>query len=586
MTEYLNYDIHSLQKCDRLTVVQAIAPPNAQVYNICWDVTGKLGTGVCSSNFGPVIQSGSVIDIKADIANSGPVGRVNVIFKIDGIAVFNDTNISLPTFKSGSDIWSPTFSGYKMPTKNIQLTVEAYGWDASKNAWILGQTRTVTISMSSPICTGIDLVPFSDSIKTGEKVDLVAAISPGNVAFTVTFKDRAGSVLGSCKTSGMGQATGSSTCPFTWDSVTHGGNKAGTYYVKAYADSCISTECIIVVNAPILQYNFNIIVTNSVTGVVVPGATVMVTTTGGASQSKVTDVSGLASFRIDVGTINVSISKNEYNTYNTAESLYMDRSITYQLIPIPPIPTVGAIEFVSVPVGAEIFVDGKTTGQKTPIVITNILAGSHTWILKFTGYNDSSGSVTVPSGGSTSVYATLTPVTPTMGSLNITSTPMGAEVWIDGKDFNVTTSGATTITNIPLGNHTYTLTLSGFQDKTGVFSITAGQTTYLNPALIPLTTVGVLEITSEPSGARVFIDDTDTQRVTPATITNLTAGDHRYKTVLSGYKDIVGVVTISIGQTEKVHLILEKSGMGPEVVAAVAIAGVAVLSYISSGKKK
>ena len=579
----MSHSIYSLQKCDRLTVVQAITPPNAQVYNICWDVTGKLGTGTCSSNFGPVIQSGSVIDIKADIVNSGPVGRVNVIFKIDGIAVFNDTNISLPTFRSGSDIWSPTFSGYKMPTKNIQLTVEAYGWDASKNAWILGQTRTVTISMSSPICTGIDLVPFSASIKTGEKVDLVAAISPGNVAFPVTFKDRTGSVLGSCKTNGMGQATGSSTCPFTWNST---GKVAGTYYVKAYADSCISTECIIVVNAPILQYNFNITVTDSVTGVVVPEATVMVTTTGGASQSKVTDVSGLASFRMDTGTISVSISKSEYNTFNTAESLYMDRSITYQLIPIPPIPTVGAIEFVTVPVNASIFVDGNTTGQKTPIVITNIIAGEHAWELRLSGYNNSTGKVVVPSGGSIPVYATLTPVTPTMGSLNITSTPMGAEVWIDGKDFNVTTSGATIITNIPPGNHTLTLTLPGFQDKITTFAIIAGQTTYLNPTLVPLTTIGSLEISSEPSGARVYIDDIDTQRVTTATITNLIKGSHTYKLVLDGYTDSSGTFNIEIEKTTIVHVILEKKTDAPGTgLLVVGIAGLAIVAVIMKKKE-
>jgi hypothetical protein len=585
----MSHTIYSLQKCDQLTVIQAVAPPNAQIFNYCWNETGKLGTGACPMPTSmPVVKAGSIIDIRTDIANSGTTGRVLAIFKIDGVAKYQETNVSLGTFPGGG-LWSPTYVGFTMPTKNVILTVEAHNWDATKNAWILGQTKSATISMTSAGCVSIDLAPFSASIKTGEKVDMVAAVSPGNVPFVVTFKDRAGTTLGTCKTSGTGLATGSSSCPFTWDSnASYGsGGKAGTYYVKAYADSCYSTESVIVVDAPILQYNFNITVKDSVTGTVIPGATVLVATTGGASQSKITDTNGLASFRMDAGTISVSISKNGYNTYNTAESLFMDRSITYSIIPIPPTPTVGAIEFVSVPSGADIYIDGKIqTGVKTPIVITNILAGEHTWTLKLSGYNDSSSKVTVPSGGTTSVYATLTAVTPTLGSLNITSHPvMGAEVWIDGKDMGVTTSGATIITDIPPGTHSYTTTIPGFQDNTGTFDIKAGQTTYLDIALVPLITIGTLEITSEPSGARVFIDDADTQRVTPATIVNLAEGDHRYKTVLSGYKDIAGIVPIIAGQTEKVHLILEKSGMGLEVFAAAAIAGVAVLSFIS-GKKE
>lgn len=568
--------------CTTLTVIQAVAPPKPTIFNYCWKIGTRTGSCPMPTEV-PAVKAGSVISITADIANSGPVGRVNVIFKIDGVATFNDTNVSLGSYPGGG-LWSPTFSGYTMPTKNVVLTIEAYGWDATKSAWILGSTRTTTISTVSAGCTGIDLVPFAASIKTGGIVDMVASINPGNVPFTVTFKDRAGIVLGSCKTSGTGTATGSSTCPFTWNSVTHGGNKAGTYYVKAYADSCLSTESAIVVDAPILQYNFNITVTDSKIGTAVPGATVLIATAGGASQSKVTDTNGLASFRTDSGTISISISKNGYNTYNTAEYVYMDKSITYSIDPIPPIPTTGNIQFVSVPTGADIFIDGKPVaplGAKTPITIMDIPAGDHAWALRLIGYNESSSRVIVPSGGTTSVYATLTPATPTAGSLNITSHPvMGAAVWIDGKDTKLITSGATTVTNIPPGTHSYVLIIPGFTDAKGNFDIKVGQTTYLDVALVPIATIGVLEISSDPSGARVFRDDIDTKRVTPATIINLAEGDHTYKVILSGYKDISATFTIKAGETTKVHLILEKSGLGTETLILAGIAGLATLALL------
>lgn len=561
-------NIHSLQKCDRLTVVQAVAPPKLTIFNYCWKIGTRTGSCPIPTEM-PAVSAGSKISITTDIANSGPTGRANVIFKIDGVAQYNDTNVSLGTFPGGG-LWSPTYSGYIMPTKDIQLTIEAYAWDATKNAWVLTDTKTTKISTVSAGCTGIDLVPFSAIIKQGEKVDFIVSTSPGNVPFTVTFKDRAGTVLGSCKTSGAGLATGGSTCGFTWDSAVYG-KQSGTYYVKAYADSCISTEGAITVNPAILQYTFGITVKDSVTGLAVNGATVMVTTAGGASQSKVTDINGLASFRVDSGTINVSISKNGYNTYNTAEYVFMDKSITYSIVPTPPTPTVGNVVFVSVPTGADIYIDSKSMVVKTPITITDIKAGDHTFSLKLTGYEDLNGTMTVLSGSSINVYSTLTKLTPGTGSINITSHPMGADVWIDGKDTGLTTSGATVIDSIPPGNHTYTLTMTGFQDKTGTFTIVSGQTTFLDVELVPLTTIGSLEISSDPSGARVYIDDKDMSRTTPATILSLAAGDHTYKLVLSGYKEISGIFTIESGKATTVHIVLEKS-VGIEIGTGVAIA--------------
>lgn len=573
-------DIQNLHPiCTQLTVVKAASPPTPQIFNWCWGPT--LGTGSCPiPTEMPAVKAGTTFTIKADIANSGNAGRVNAIFKIDNVAIYNDTNINLGTFPGGG-MWSPSFQ-YTMPTKNVSLIIETYGWDGTK--WVINHTKSATISTSAAGCTGIDLVPFSASIDVGGKVDLIANVTPGNVPFTVTLKDRAGTILGTCKTSGMGTVLGGSTCPFTWDSNVLG-KTAGTYYVKAYTDSCMSTEAVISVAAPIRQWNFVIKVVNSVTGALVSGATVLASTVGGASQSKVTDVNGVASFRLDEGTINVSISNNGYNTFNTAEYLFLDRSITYSITPIPPTPTVGDIEFVSVPTGADVYLDGKPTTVKTPIKLTGLTAGSHTWELRLTGYNNSSGSIIVPSGGTASVYTTLSLLTPTAGSLNITSHPMGAEIYIDGKDYGMTTSGSSVVTAIPPGNHTYTLTMMGFQDKTGTFNIVAGQTTYLDVELVPLTTIGILEIDSQPSGARIYINDKDTSYNTPATITNLAAGEYNYKVSLTGHKDVSGKFIIESEKTTTVHLILEKAGIGLEVWAGVAIAAVAVLSYVK-GKKE
>ena len=564
-------------------IVPIIEVPKATIFNWCWKV--GLGTGTCNIPPSmPVVTAGSSVTIQADIANSGVTGKVRGVIKIDGSQIASQDNASLATFPTGP-LWSIRTT-YTMPNKDVTLTTEAYGWDGS--TWILTDTKTSTISMTAPGCTGISLDPFSATLDptstTNNKVTLTATVTPfgiGGSSFPVTFKDDAGAVLGTCNTN---VTTGK--CTYIFDSI---GRTAGTYRVTAYSGTtCYSTTTSIVVSQPILQWNFVITVIDSTTGLSIQGATILVATAGKASQSKLTGSDGTASFRLDEGTVSISINKSGYNTFNTAEYMFRDLTKIYTITITPSVPTTGDVQFVSVPSNAEIFIDGITTTQKTPMTVTDIPAGSHKWMLKLVGYNDSNGNVTVPSGGSASVYVTMTPVTPTMGSLNITSHPvMDAEVWIDGKDTGLATSGLTIVTDIPPGQHSYKVTLSGYKDATGKFNVTAGQTTTLDVEMIPIATIGTLEMTSEPSGARVWIDEKDTGRITPATIVNLTEGDHKYKIVLSGYKDISGIVSIIPGGTKAVHLILEKSGAGLEVWAGVAIAGVAVLSFLkSSGEKK
>ena len=546
--------------CPQLTVVQAVSPPNPQIFNICW---GASLTAPCSvPPQMPAVPPGGAVKIMADIANSGNSGKVRAVFKANGVGI-SDQNSTLNTFPQGG-MWSPQVS-YTMPASAVTLTVEAYGWDGTN--WVLKDTQSVTISPTAPACTSITLTPFSASIKQGDKVMFTATATPATQAFTVKFKDTAGNVLGTCATSG-------GSCTFTWDST---GKAAGTYYVIASVEGqCTSTTAVITVNAPIPQYNLNIYALDSVTLKPVSGATVSVGT-----QTKQTDANGLAQFRADQGTVTVSISAPGYNTYTTSELLFSDRSISYYLTSTAP--TTGSIMFVSVPSNAEIFIDGQDQGAKTAYQIFNIPAGKHTFTLKLAGYNDTTGEVTVTGGGTVQAYATLSPTTPAAGSLSFYSTPPNAEIFIDGTDMKATTPA--TITNLSPGEHDVRLTLTGYQDWTGKVTITAGQTAYLSPALTPLTTTGALEITSTPPGARVYIDGSDVQRITPATVTNLPVGDHTYLLKLQGYSDAPGRFKVEAGKTAAVSVELKKPPSNAMALVTVAVIGAGLVALgIAAGR--
>ena len=70
------------------------------------------------------------------------------------------------------------------------------------------------------------------------------------------------------------------------------------------------------------------------------------------------------------------------------------------------------------------------------------------------------------------------------------------------------------------------------------------------------------------------------RNVTPATITNLVAGEHTYRLALPGYNDASGKFMIEAGKTTPVSVTLKKTTWtGAALLAVVALgAGIAVLA--------
>lgn len=67
------------------------------------------------------------------------------------------------------------------------------------------------------------------------------------------------------------------------------------------------------------------------------------------------------------------------------------------------------------------------------------------------------------------------------GSINFTSTPAGARIFLDGIDQGVKTPA--TLTGVPVGMHTYAMRLSGYKDNTGTVQVLENQTTKVSTSL-------------------------------------------------------------------------------------------------------
>ena len=107
-----------------------------------------------------------------------------------------------------------------------------------------------------------------------------------------------------------------------------------------------------------------------------------------------------------------------------------------------PTPITGALTITSIPLMAEVSLDGNPAGR-TPLDLKNIITGGHTISISKTGYNTYTQSVIIAEGKTTTLNATLTKqavATPSAPTTTTTATPNIEMIFVKGGTF---TMGAT-----------------------------------------------------------------------------------------------------------------------------------------------
>ncbi|OPX70314.1 MAG: PEGA domain protein [Methanoregulaceae archaeon PtaB.Bin009] len=247
-----------------------------------------------------------------------------------------------------------------------------------------------------------------------------------------------------------------------------------------------------------------------------------------------------------------------YEPYVTITDVPAGGSITIDAV-LKPLSDVGTIQVKSTPGGADVYVDGIFRGS-TATTVGNLAAGSHFVLLKMVGYQDWSGIVTVRPNQVTILDISLQVQTGMKtGFIHIESTPSGASVFVDGVYQGVTQAGnPLDLTGIAPGEHVLTLKLENYQDYTTRVLVQAGKTASVRATLTPVQAPagsGVVQITSEPSGANIFIDNRCVG-ITPLTIPSIPAGIHEIVIRLDGYQDYKNTFNISPGQTAQIQVAL------------------------------
>ncbi|HUU76231.1 MAG TPA: PEGA domain-containing protein [Methanoregulaceae archaeon] len=219
----------------------------------------------------------------------------------------------------------------------------------------------------------------------------------------------------------------------------------------------------------------------------------------------------------------------------------------------------GTLVVTSSPSGALITVDGGK-GQQAPWTYTDVTAGSHIVQAFLSGYDTYAEIVNVPPGGTATVNALLVPLT-NVGSLQVKTSPGGADVYINGVYRG---SSDTTVGNLAAGKHFVQLKLAGYQDWTYTIEILPNQVTFLDVPLSIRTspTTGDIQVESSPPGAAVFLDGVyqgRTQGTNPLDLTGVSPGTHPLSIQLENYQDYNTSVDVRTGQTTTVKATLVSS---------------------------
>ena len=223
------------------------------------------------------------------------------------------------------------------------------------------------------------------------------------------------------------------------------------------------------------------------------------------------------------------------------------------------VPTTGSLNITSSPTGATVTVDGTTYGT-TPELVSGLSAGSHSVGVSMTGYQTYSGTASVTAGTETPVNVVLTPVSPTTGSLSITSSPSGATVTVDGTGYGLT---PVVVSGLSPGSHTLELSLTGYQAYSGTATVTAGVQTPVNVVLTPepVGEPGYLTLFTFPNKAIVTVDGT-VIGTSPLMDAAISPGIHTLKVSASGYSEYTTTLEVISDQHKRMPFVILKRTSG------------------------
>jgi len=219
-----------------------------------------------------------------------------------------------------------------------------------------------------------------------------------------------------------------------------------------------------------------------------------------------------------------------------------------KLVITPPIPLVptdsksyGYILIQSEPSGAEVLIDGKKTGVKTPFQ-KPYSPGKYSFSLRKELFKDYSGSFNIDPNETTRLTIKLSP---NFGTLKITSEPEdGATIVLDEKVLNISTPAV--IDSLATGNYSLSISKDFYESQKFPVSIEPGKTKSIKCDLQP--TFGNIEVEALED-SEIFIDK---EKVGTTTYSGrILGGVHILEVRKEKYYDYSQTISVEVGKPYK-----------------------------------
>ncbi len=203
----------------------------------------------------------------------------------------------------------------------------------------------------------------------------------------------------------------------------------------------------------------------------------------------------------------------------------------------PPSPEAGEIRVETTPAGATITCNDGAP-QTSPTTFDRLSAGIYILTARKEGCRETRQTLSLMPGQKTALTI---PLDPLLGLVLVQSTPAEAGVTVDGAFRG---KAPLLIPDFPLGTHRLRFNLPGFEDKE--IELTIKDRTPLKVSADLASKTARLEITSEPSGAAVYIDNAP-RGATPCEVEAPADTDARVELKLEGYAPFAETLTLQAG---------------------------------------
>ena len=215
-------------------------------------------------------------------------------------------------------------------------------------------------------------------------------------------------------------------------------------------------------------------------------------------------------------------------------------------VELAPVSTAALI--TSEPAGATVTMEGKNLGI-TPLVIRDLKKGEYSADLSMAGYAMMPVAWKITDSHPVSAHGVLVS---NQGTLNITSVPVEAQVFVDD-----TPVGKTPLKlQRPEGRYLLRLERAGCTPEERSVTFYKGRTDSVR--IILASKPGGVKVTSIPAGAEVLINGAK-QGVTPCTVQNLQPGRYTVLVRRDGYDPVEKTVQIAAAAVDKLHVDLSSS---------------------------